>query len=86
LGDPISDGVELRLILEVEDEERLGMRNRSWVIATGRQLELGARAGDLEEHAVVAGMIVKSAGLGETHLISIEADQLSKAVGVARDP
>ena len=49
------------LVAQVQDEKGLRMRRGGTVLAAGGQLEVRLGAGHLEEHAVVAVVIMKSA-------------------------
>ena len=52
--------------------------------ATRGELKMRAGAGDLEEHAVVAVVVSKSADLAEAEAVAVEGDQFREVVGVSR--
>ena len=50
------------------------MRNRCIVYSTGGQLEVGARAGHLEEYAVVSGVVAEAADLAQPEVLGLSGD------------
>ena len=61
------DGIYLGLGIEVQNEERLGVRFWCLMIAAGGQLEFGAGTGNLEENALVAIVVVEPAVARRRH-------------------
>src|SRR6266487_4621749 len=69
LSDAGGDGVDLRLRLDVEDEQRLGMRPGRRMRASRGQLEVRARPGHGKEDAVVAVVVDEASELREAHSV-----------------
>ena len=57
-------------ILVVEDEQRLWVGLGRRMIAAGRQLEVGAGSGQIEEHPVIAVVVAEAPDLGQTGSVS----------------
>src|SRR3954464_15209300 len=60
-----------------------GARDRGAVPAAPGQLEVGAGAGQLEEDAVVAGVVAEAADLRQPEAVAVEGHELGEALGVA---
>jgi hypothetical protein len=85
LGEALRDGVKLVLAIDIEDEQRFGMRIWCVVTAAGRELEMRASSRDLNEHPVIVIVTLKPADLGKPDAVPVERDDLIKLVGVTGD-
>src|SRR5689334_1493599 len=61
------------------------MRHGCAVTAARRELAVGAGAGHLEEHPVVAVVVTEAADLDQPESVAVEADELVEALGVTGD-
>ena len=61
------------------------MRNRRAVTSARRELQVGAAARDLQEHAVVAVVSPEAADFPKTEPITVEAHDLVEALGMTGD-
>ena len=55
------------------------------MLAAGGELEMGACAGQRQEHAVVAGVVLESSEFGQREPVAVEAHDLGQAFGVASE-